>query len=68
MLIFPDFSNLLIISALLGLIPAFIAQSKGRPFLLWYIYLMCRKAPSFSYGDIRHVHRICVRNILKIKN
>lgn len=38
MLIFPDFSNLLIISAFLGLIPAFIAQSKGRPFLLWYIY------------------------------
>ena len=26
------------------------------------IYLMCRKTPSFSYGDIRHVHRIYASN------
>ena len=25
-------------------------------------YLMCRKTPSFSYGDIRHVHRIYASN------
>lgn len=38
MLLFPDFGDILIVSVFLGLIPAFIAQSKGRPFLLWYIY------------------------------
>ena len=26
------------------------------------IYQMCRKTPSFSYGDIRHVHRIYASN------
>ena len=25
-------------------------------------YQMCRKTPSFSYGDIRHVHRIYASN------
>lgn len=25
-------------------------------------YPMCRKTPSFSYGDIRHVHRIYASN------
>nr|DAZ69274.1 MAG TPA: hypothetical protein [Caudoviricetes sp.] len=25
-------------------------------------YQMCRKAPCFSTGDIRHVRRICVSN------
>lgn len=25
-------------------------------------YSMCRKTPSFSYGDIRHVHRIYASN------
>lgn len=26
------------------------------------VYQMCRKAPCFSTGDIRHVRRICVSN------
>lgn len=30
--------EILIISAFLGLIPAFIAQSKGRNFALWWFY------------------------------
>ena len=25
-------------------------------------YQMCRKTPCFSYGDIRHVHRIYISN------
>ena len=25
-------------------------------------YQMCRKAPAFRHGDIRHVHRICASN------
>lgn len=28
---------------------------------LWF-YPMCRKTPCFSYGDIRHVHRIYASN------
>ncbi len=28
---------------------------------IWFI-LKCRKTPSFSYGDIRHVHRIYASN------
>ena len=28
----------------------------------WNSRDMCRKTPSFSYGDIRHVHRIYASN------
>lgn len=35
---FPDLENLLIVSAFLGLIPGFIAKSKGRDFFPWYVY------------------------------
>ena len=27
-----------------------------------YIYPVCRKTPCFSYGDIRHFHRIYASN------
>lgn len=30
--------EILLIAAVIGVIPAFIAQSKGRNFLLWYVY------------------------------
>ena len=27
-----------------------------------HVYQMCRKTPCFSYGDIRHIYRICADN------
>ena len=33
----------------------------GIPFGV-YIYPVCRKTPCFSYGDIRHFHRIYASN------
>ncbi len=30
--------EILVVAALLGLLPAFIAQGKGRSFVLWWIY------------------------------
>ena len=39
----------------------------GDVFVVWSCktlqnYPMCRKTPCFSYGDIRHFHRIYVSN------
>ena len=35
-----------------------ISKKNGGIIIIW----MCRKTPSFSYGDIRHVHRIYASN------
>ena len=38
------------------------AQKFADEFNVEHIYQVCRKAPCFSTGDIRHVRRICVSN------
>ena len=34
----------------------------GKRYVYTKIYPMCRKTPCFSYGDIRHFHRIYASN------
>lgn len=45
--------NFLVIAALLGLVPAFIAQSKGRSFGAWWLY-------GFLLFIIAVIHALCI--------
>jgi hypothetical protein len=48
------FFGLLLLSVVLGLIPAFIAKSKGRNFLLWWLY-------GTAFFIIALLHSLCMR-------
>lgn len=44
----------LIIAVVLGLIPAFIAKSKGRDFILWWVY-------GFALFIVALIHSLCMK-------
>uniref|UniRef100_UPI0011A454A4 zinc ribbon domain-containing protein n=1 Tax=Yersinia aldovae TaxID=29483 RepID=UPI0011A454A4 len=55
--------SFIVIAAILGLIPAFIAQSKGRSFGLWWLYgslifIVALIHSIFISGDIRDIERV----------
>ncbi|BFI54614.1 zinc ribbon domain-containing protein [Yersinia pseudotuberculosis] len=55
--------NFIVIAAILGLIPAFIAQSKGRSFGLWWLYgalifIVALIHSIFISGDARDIEKV----------
>lgn len=70
--------EILIIALIIGLIPALIAQSKGRDFIVWYIYgvalfiialvhsLVISKSPKKANEDLKKMDMLSVRFVKSI--
>lgn len=53
--------NIIILNAILGLLPAAIAQQKGRNFFLWYVY-------GFCLFLIAIIHVLFIPKLIECKN